>query len=257
MNAEWSSPLDRSGGVPLHVQLSRQLAAAARSGELGPVAPSEAALQQLYGVSRSVVRQALASLVATGVLDRSAGRSPLVVRAPYHRVPASSLGLAQQIEHVSTRVLSVENVEDDDFAGGAVRLERARSIEDQPIAYLRTILPRRFAAHLEDLENVSLHARLREHGVDLVVGPRTARAVLADEELAAVLRCAPGAPLLLLEGESRNGAGRLIERFSTWHVGDFVAFDIDTRTDPAASLPHAIALLKQATGLLEDLSPGR
>jgi GntR family transcriptional regulator len=57
-------------------------------------------------------------------------------------------------------------------------------------------------------------------------GPRQIRAVAARPPIAALLKVKKGTPLLLLEGESRDQTGRVIEVFSTWHRSDKVAFDV-------------------------------
>jgi GntR family transcriptional regulator len=75
--------------------------------------------------------------------------------------------------------------------------------------------------------NASLHEQLRlRAGVIVSGGPRQIRAVAALPPIAALLKVTEGTPLLLLEGESLDQTGRVIEVFSTWHRSDKVAFDV-------------------------------
>ncbi len=66
--------------VPLHERVERALRDRLDSRDLRPgdLFPSEAALQQEFDVSRSVVRQALASLEADGLIRKVRGRGSVV-----------------------------------------------------------------------------------------------------------------------------------------------------------------------------------
>jgi DNA-binding transcriptional regulator YhcF (GntR family) len=70
------SPLNRDGGGPLHAQirdiLHRQIVDMALSP--GSSLPTEEELQRQFGVSRSVVRQALSGLSDLGLIRRQRGR---------------------------------------------------------------------------------------------------------------------------------------------------------------------------------------
>ena len=77
---------DGSAGPPLHVQVAAELRDEIRDHRrpLGSALASEAALQQRFGVARSVVRQALATLVAEGLVERGRGRGSLVAPTREH-----------------------------------------------------------------------------------------------------------------------------------------------------------------------------
>lgn len=169
--------LDRSGDVPLHAQMAAQLRGAILDGRApaGTALPSEAALCERYGVARSVVRQALASLAAEGLIRRETGR-PAVVAVPqqHRRLVQRSTGFHQQLAQsgvaLETRVLGLEPADAPAEvaaffgAGQLLRLERLRHVGGTPLAYVRTWLP---AARLPglsaaQLENASLHAVLQQ-----------------------------------------------------------------------------------------------
>ncbi|MEX5718937.1 GntR family transcriptional regulator [Geodermatophilus maliterrae] len=243
------SAVDRSAGPPLHVQVAAELRDEIRDHRLPPgsALASEAALQARFGVARSVVRQALATLVAEGLVERGRGRGSVVAPArEHHRLVQRASGLFQQMAAegltVTTEVL--ELVEEDlpaeaRWLGGsrALRLERLRRVGGRPLARIRTWLPlpRCAGVTAEELTDASLHDLLaRRLGARATGGRRQVRAVAADAELAAELATAPGAPLLLLEGQTVDQHGRPLEVFATWHRAEEMAFDVEVVEQPAA-----------------------
>jgi GntR family transcriptional regulator len=211
----------------------------------GDMLPSEGALCESFDVSRSVVRQALATLEREGLVKKSRGRGTTVcVRPELHRDPRWIAGLSTQMSRlgskVTTKVLSHELEDVPTHVRGlpgtrVLRLERLRIVDREPVAFIRTWLP----AELETvipaacLVNASLHEQLRlRAGRAVTAGPRHIRAIAAVPPIHALLKVAKGAPLLLLEGMSRDQDGRVIEVFSTWHRGDKVSFDVTVEERP-------------------------
>lgn len=260
--------LDASSRTPLHAQLADQMRTAIRGGALAPgdPLPSEIELQRALDVSRSVVRQALSRLSAEGLLHRSRGRGTLV--APprrLHRLAHRAEGLGRQVASaghaVRTRVVALEADAPDDettraVGADAVRLERVRSVDGAPIAFIRTWIPAEIGASLstEELTDASLHACIADRwGRHPSGGSRQVRAVPADAVAAGHLGVAVGAPLLLLSGTTTDQDGRVIEAFETWHRGDMVAFDIPVggatapvdEDDPAALARRLVELLER------------
>ncbi|RZS59105.1 GntR family transcriptional regulator [Microcella putealis] len=268
-----SRGLDPQSREPLHAQLARYLRDQIRDRDLlpGEVLPTEAHLQEKYGVSRSVARQAMATLVTEGLVVRGRGRGSVVApERQRHRIVNDSSGLYAQMREAGselrTDILSMST----EVAprpipelGGqlAVRLERLRSLDGTPTAFIRTWLPTALAGELtaDDLRDASLHAVLSDRfGLRIAGGRRTVRAVAADLTLAGLLGVHTGAPLLLLEGVTESEDGRFIEHFATWHRGDLIAFDLDARrgmsSDGAsdARLAEARALIQRAAEVLDD-----
>lgn len=251
----WLSELDAdavapSGRGPLHQQLSSLLRSRIGDGSLavGADLPTEAELQEHFGVSRSVVRQALASLTSEGLVRRGRGRGSVVApRSEHHRLVQRLSGLSTQVPEVTTSVLSLGPERDHDAEshlgiGEVVGLRRLRRAEGQPIALIHTWLPAAVGRHLtvDDLTDTSLHAVLRaSSGIVLVSGRRQVRAVSASAALADLLEVVEGAPLLLLEGTSLDRTGAPVETFRTWHRADRFVFDIDVVTDDGAADPVA------------------
>lgn len=235
-------PLDPSGRIPLHQQISTRLRTQILNGSLPPGTrlPSESQLQRTFGVSRSVVRQALASLTAEGLIERGRGRGSTVApRREHHRLVQRLPGLSTQVTaqgaDVRTTVLSIER----EPARGAttvlgtpevLKLSRLRSVDGAPIALIRTWLPLPQCESLtaEELTDASLHATLRARlGIRVVSGTRQVRAVPADPEEQRLLQVPEREPVLLLQGTSVDAGGRVVEVFRTAHRGDRVVFDIE------------------------------
>jgi GntR family transcriptional regulator len=247
-------PVDAANPLPLHLQLSAHLRAQIVNHSLPPgtVLPSEARLQERYGVSRSVVRQALGALAAEGLIDRGRGRGSTVApRREHHRLVHRLTGLSTQLAQagvrVETRVLSLSVQPAHGIAAAlgtseVLALERLRSIDGTPIAVIHTWLPLPLCASLtaDELTNASLHATLRrKYGIEIVSGKRQIRAAPADADLMDLLRMDASAPVLLLEGSSFDTGGRPVEVFSTWHHPDQVVFDIDVIQSPSTAHPGA------------------
>ena len=233
-------------GMPLHRKLSSELRAQILGRALAPGAhvPTEAELQERYGVSRSVVRQALAALEQEGLVERRRGRGTTVrERGELHRLVQRVPGLSTQVEdegvHVSTEIreLGLEpSSEANAVLGSArvLRLQRLRSAGDEPLALIETWLPEELGdLTAEELTDTSLHATIqRRFGTHVVEGNRQVRAVGADSETADLLRVAVGTPVLLLEGTSTDEAARPVEVFRTRHRADRVVFDINVIREP-------------------------
>lgn len=237
-------------GTPLHRQLSSELRAQILGRALAPGAhvPTEAELQERYGVSRSVVRQALAALEQEGLVERRRGRGTTVrERGEVHRLVQRVPGLSTQVEdggvHVSTQVLELGSEPASEAtavlgSGRVLRMRRLRSAGGEPLAVIETWLPEEFGdLTAEELTDASLHATVRRRfGTQIVAGKRQVRAVGADTETAEVLQVPVGAPVLLLEGTSTDEAARPVEVFRTWHRADRVVFDINVIREPDATM---------------------
>lgn len=241
--------MNRSGHEPLHSQVAAALRGEIRDHRLPPgsALPSEAALTARFGVARSVVRQAMGTLVAEGLVVRGRGRGSVVAPArEHHRLVQRSSGLFAQMAaeglDVSTRVLALRTEDTPEVASWlgtaqVLRLERLRSVDLRPLAYIRTYLPLPGCAALtaELLTDASLHGVLqRTSDLRASTGRRQVRAVAADAELAALLEVRAGEPLLLLEGSGRDQHGAPLEVFATWHRADLMAFDVNVDADVGA-----------------------
>ncbi|KAD3514960.1 UTRA domain-containing protein [Arthrobacter yangruifuii] len=250
------------GNEPLHLQLREHLRAQIMNHSLPPGTslPSEAQLQARFGVSRSVVRQALGALEADGLILRGRGRGSTVApRREHHRLVHRTSGLSTQVAGtgaaVGTEVLSL-SVQESNAATSVLEspqvlaIERLRTADGVHIAVIHTWLPLPQFASLTaaDLTDSSLHAVMHAvFGVEIVSGKRQIRAVPGDRDLTSLLRLKPSSPVLLLEGTSYDADGRAVEVFSTWHHPDHVVFDINVESDPTAQQPAGAGPVPAAT----------
>lgn len=241
--------VDRDDERPLHVQIRDILRNEIRERlPPGSALPTEVELQQRFGVSRSVVRQALANLTSLGIISRQRGRGSVVTAEPVlHRHIHRAGGLREQAEErgqqLRTHVLSVERATTPEAARSVLgtpetwKIERVRYLDNAPVIFMRTFVPYAKFPHFtpELLEGASLLDLMREHGCTPSGGPRHVQAVPAGQELARTLDVNIGDPLLLLEGVTRDELGDGLESFSVWHRAGTV-FDVDAHvTDEAAT----------------------
>jgi GntR family transcriptional regulator len=244
---ELSLRLDRDAPEPLYAQVRNHLRRQILGSILAPgdVLPSELELQERFGVSRSVVRQALAELADAGLVHRQRGRGTVV--APlrmHHRRADQAGGLSQQLaaagQQVRTHLLRLAPVVTPSQAraeldtDAAWLVERMRYVDEQPLAFMRTWLPRGLFPDLraDDLQRGSLLDYVRSVGLEPRGGPRQLQAVPADGEVAEQLRIAVGDPVLLLRAVTRDALGRCLEWASVWHPSSTV-FDVEATYDPS------------------------
>jgi len=263
-----SSRLNREEGGPLHAQirdiLHRQIVDLRLSP--GSSLPTEEELQRQFGVSRSVVRQALSGLSDLGLIRRQRGRGSVVAATPVLRRQVQRAGgldeqAAEHGQRLSTHVLSVEPSAPPEAGIEALgttntwKIERVRYLDDLPVAFMRTWVPRDFFPHFtaELLENASLLNLMRDHGYHPAGGPRQVQAVSADHDLARKLNINTREPLLLLQGVTRDALGHGLEWFNVWHSPNTV-FDVDAQvtTQPGRVSQEHLRRLRNLTQQLES-----
>jgi GntR family transcriptional regulator len=256
--------IDRGSGDPLYAQIAAGIRAQIESGARPPGSslPTEQALQKLYGVSRSVVRQALDRLAQDRLISREQGRGTTVLPPQnYRRRAGQAGGLRQQIaalgRELSTRVIALDLLDppprqgEQLEPGQAWRLERVRSVDGEPLIHMITWIPQELAPTLSiaELDGGSLHEWMRAHGLDPQGGPRQLHAVAASKETAAHLAILEASPVTLLEGVTRDQLGRTIEAFSAWHHPQ-VVFDLDAEVGQAPLSTSAEGLLRELRSLI-------
>lgn len=263
-----SGGLDREAGGPLHAQirdiLHRQIVDLALSP--GSSLPTEEELQRQFGVSRSVVRQALSGLADLGLIRRQRGRGSVVAATPVLRRHVQRAGgldeqAAAHGQRLRTHVLTVEPSEPPRAGIEALntnntwKIERVRYLDDLPVAFMRTWVPRDFFPHFtaELLENASLLSLMRDHGYHPAGGPRQVQAVSSDPDLARKLNINTREPLLLLQGVTRDALGHGLEWFNVWHSPNTV-FDVDAQvtSQPGRVSQEHLRRLRNLTQQLES-----
>lgn len=234
-----SSRIRRDVPIPYYYQLMQVLQETIKTGTWSediPL-PSEHELCAIYGVSRTVVRQALGELEGNGLLYRVKGKGTFVTPPKveehfiqrtdgfYHDM--TSLGhivstrvVEQTVVVPSVKIwqrLGLEKPED------VIKIGRVRSVDGHVLLYVESFIPQRLCPSLidADLSNASLYATLRDlSGLTVVSGTRTVEAVSARPPLTTLLDVHRGEPLLRIESVGCAAEDRPVEYFEAWHRGD-------------------------------------
>lgn len=196
---------------------------------VGTQLPTEKEYAERQGVSLITVRNALASLVQAGYIERASGRGTFVSapKLAYEiRLMASSTeslraaGISFEIE-VTMAELTVASDEVRramQLANGAkvFRLERVVWIRNAPAILLNSSIRRASARALERdpafASGSSLYALLAQQGIKLAHADGRLELAYADDHESGRLRLPFGAPLFAYESITHDDQGRAIER---------------------------------------------
>jgi GntR family transcriptional regulator len=248
-----SARIDRRSPVPFYFQL-KQLIRDEIAGERwlpGERIPSEHALCDHFGVSRTTVRQALAELENEGLLHKEKGRGTFVAE------PRSSSWFLQSSHgfhdeatragrQVTSRVLRREVEPLPQWAALAldlpagttgVTLERVRSVDGELVMYVESHLLEELADVVLDteLEDGSLYGALNDRrGVEVAGGRRVVEATTARDELASLLQIEAGAAVLQVQAVSWDASLRPFECYRAWHRSDRTTIEVQVLGQRAA-----------------------
>ena len=232
--------------IPYYAQLKDILRKRINGGEWPPghQLPSEAELCLMYGVSRTVVRQALQDLTHEGLVKRRKGKGSFVASRKISEQLVQKLtgfyqDMVEQGHKPITKVLSQQVIPATSEIAGyldipagtpLIEIVRLRSVEDVPIVLVTTYLPYALCPDLinDDLNNQSLYALLESrYQIYVARGRRTIQAVLAEGQEARLLDVAKGAPLFRLDSISSLSDGRGVEYYVAYHRGDRSQFEVE------------------------------
>jgi GntR family transcriptional regulator len=210
----------------------------------GQMLPSESELCQQYGISRTVVRNALQDLESEGLIRRRKGKGSIVTG------PKISEGLAQTLTGfyqdmaerglaTRTSVLLHETIPCPGKIASILNLapqtpvihsNRLRYVEGEPIALVTSYVPLQLCPALEhvDLTDRSLYEFLETTcGITIMSANRVLESSSADESQARHLEIEPGDPVMKLESISYLEDGTPVEYFLAFHRGDRTRFEIN------------------------------
>ena len=250
----------RSVSTPYYLQIAEILRAGIAEGkwEPGQLIPSEASLCEMFAVSRTAIRQALAQLVSEGLLHKEKGRGTFVSR-PHVAIAVQELrGFFDEMtaagRPVTTSVLRQEAVVIPAVLAPAlavptgarvVCLERLRSMGDEPLVHVTTYLPlARFSGLLDlDLADRSLYAVLNDdYGVQPHGGVRRLEAVSATAAQARLLGGRARDALLRVTAINVDVGGVPFEVFEGYYRGDRTYFEALVDDDPGSASTYVGAL---------------
>ena len=224
---------------PLWLQVKNSVLAMIRDQALAQDArlPSESQMCEQFRVSRIVVREAMAQLVAARVVYRLQGRGAFVARQDEAQsFVGATRGFSGELldqNHVVTRRIqgqyiaaptararSLLQLGRDDRV---VCLDRVLLVDAIPRIMVQTMLPEALVPGLDlvPMAGRSLHATLqRKYGITLVKAQRWLHAITATAAMAEQLEVAPGAPLLEIESCALMGGDRPAEYYLAWYRTD-------------------------------------
>jgi GntR family transcriptional regulator len=201
----------------------------------GANVPTERALADELGTSRTTVRKALGELVAEGRLVRRQGSGTYVAEAkitwPLHVASFTEQAIANGLRPSSV-VLAVKRARASVEVAASLRiesgtevhqLERLRLANERPMAVETSFMPAKRFPYLgrRIKDGASLHAVIQqEYGVELFTGEETIDTSPASPQHAKLLDTEVGFPMLVVSRLSFDRDGVPVELGTSWFRGD-------------------------------------
>ncbi len=238
--------IDRQSPIPMYFQLKQILLEKIEGQEWlpGALIPSEQEFQDMYGLSRTTVRQTLSELVYEGVLVRQRGRGTYVSRPKLTHGPTKRLNLTEMIRQQGLepgwRILErrwvqpnrhIQEVMHLNPETRVYRIVRLRLVNDEVIGYHAIYLTERYVAYidapaLERGESTAYIEKAPE--MQSSMAQRSIEAVAADDVRARALGIEEGSPLLQIERVISATDGTVIEFLQAAYRGDRFKYQIST-----------------------------
>lgn len=250
--------IDRTSALPFYAQLKELLLPKLGSDwKVGERVPGEVTLCEMYGVSRTVVRQTLDELEGEGRVIRRKGQGTFVARRKvdeslfqsmtglHEDVAARGSALISDVRHFAFAPATADAAAELEVPEGSplIHLERLRYVNDEPWALTTTWLPHDIAPGLlnEDLTHQSLYRLLEDkYGLALDHGRRLVEAVPAGPSVARALCVDVHAPVLLLRSTAWDEQGRPVEYFTAYHRADRSRFQVRLRRRSHSTAPPSM-----------------
>ncbi len=263
MNQSSAIPqLDHSSFVPFYVQIKEHLKTQIEGGILQPGAllPSEAELCSHYGISRTVVRQALQELEYDGLIYRRRGKGSFVAERKVHerlvqRLTGFYQDMVDQGHQVDNRILrqnlasagaDVGRYLEIDPAEQVIICERLRLVDGKSVNFSVSHVPHaRCSALLEaDLSHQSLYAFIeRTCRQPITRGRRTIEAILPTPQLAQLLDIDTDLPVFKITSTCYLADGTPIEHSRGYDRSDRSLFEVELLRGVDDDLPTSYRLI--------------
>ena len=216
--------LDRQGPTPLHQQLEEVVKEKIANDEwrVNSQIPSENELSVTYGLSRMTARGVITRLAIQGLLYRVPGKGTFVAAPKIQNMAHLPMGIQRQLDAMGipskVRVLSLTQVPASGRARRQLNLdrdvlvwkvERLRTINDEPLSIHLSYLPVALCARLDEknLADGQLRTVLEEvYGLFPATVEESVETALASQRDASLLAVNVGFTLLQLEETSRTEA---------------------------------------------------
>jgi GntR family transcriptional regulator len=238
--------IDFQSPVPYYAQLVQLLKEKMNRGswKVGEKIPGEQELCTQYGVSRTVVRQALGELEILGTVRRQKGKGAFVAEPKINESLVQKLtGFYQDMVERGfepmTLVLRQRVIPANDLIASYLQIQpgtevvdllRLRFINDEPIQLVNSFIPYDLCpgAAEVDFSQRSLYEYFeKDCQLEISRGRRYIEAVSADKETARWLRVKNGAALIQLDSVSYLDNGQPVEYYRAFHRGDRSRFEVE------------------------------
>ncbi|MGE7187115.1 GntR family transcriptional regulator [Peribacillus sp. NPDC006672] len=239
--------VEKSNPLPLYFQLKEVLKEKIEKGiyKSDDPIPSERELIDMYGISRTPVRQALNELVAEGLLRREHGRGTFVAHQKIDQMFLKSLssfgdemekkGLSFETELLNKQIIEINSTLQEIFGEthkSFYRIDRLRYIEKDPYVLVTTYIPAAMAPGLleEDLERNSLYRTLEsKYGYNISYAKRVMEAINVAEEDAKILKVSPMAAVQMTKTTAFQIDSQAFEYSIARYRGDLSKFTVEVK----------------------------
>lgn len=231
--------------IPLYYRIKMDIEEKIRAGNLRPgeKLPSENDLCQLFGVSRTTVRQAVNELVISGKLYRVQGKgtfiSELSAVKPFYSISGFTSDMRHQGFAPTSRVLvfkplipefAVSQALGLGLEEPAILLKRLRYANNEIVGLDNVHMPfKRFSDILPvDFSKHSLYKYIQENlNVVPVRSLNFIEAIICDEELAELLQVEPGFPVLKMTETVYDQNNVIFEYSIAFYRADRYMFNVE------------------------------
>lgn len=244
-------PPPRTAGTTLFQQIAVVLRDRIVSGQLPPGArlPSEAEICTAWTVSRITAKRALDLLAAEGLVTRARGRGTVVIALP--TMPGTRMRVIGWRDsllrlHKATEIELLDRAELPAPAHVArqldlaplqpvLRVVRLRRLDGKPLAHIEAWTPLHLAGSLspEVCGETPLLMLLEQAGLRLGPARQTVGATAAAPDVAALLDCPPGAPLIDLRRRTLDVERRPVQLIRAQLRPDLYRIEMDLEAEGA------------------------
>lgn len=237
--------LNKNTPVPLYYQLETLILEEIENGSYPPgsMIPTEKELSQMFNISRTTVRQAIAALVQNDRLYRTKSKGTFVANPKTSQdfmrtIVSYDVDVRSAGRTPSTEVLKMEVVELYEEIAADMGLEpgtkviflyRKRMVDDQPFVRVKTYLPYEKCKFVLDYDfnKESLYSVLSKNkDTHIVKIVRTCEARAANSEDVNILDVKRGRPVHYFTSMGYNQAGEIVEYSLARYRGDESKFQV-------------------------------
>ncbi len=236
--------IDKSSKIPLYYQLEQILLEKIESGEYRPGdrIPTEMELQEMFGVSRMTVRQAISRLVNAGKLRAEQGRGTFVTEPKISEEGRQLLGLTEEFRKkgrkLQNKIIRFRTMTPPNYVSKELELEsgekafylvRLRSIDNEPIVLSKLYLSPKVAPdfHPKKLIEGSIFRTLEDiYKIRIGKSKIAIEAIAARPKEAHFLNVKTGAPVLEVKRVTYTEDGVPIEYSQSFFRGDKYTYSV-------------------------------